>query len=297
MKEKFEIEDPKQVIDYLGMMGDSVDNIPGLPGVGDKTAKKFLKQYGSLENLLDNTHELKGKMKEKVEASKELGLLSKELATIMLDCPVEFHEEDFELNSPDLEKVTEIFQELEFRRALDNLNRIFDQNPNYKGLQDGSTDEKPVSANGFGEQLDIFSAAANEKNVSAHSGYQNIENTDHFYQSVETELARKMLLGKLMQQSSVCFDTETTSLKTLEAKLVGIAFSYSKGKGYYLPIPEKENEAFAILEEFRPFFDHEGIEKIGQNLKYDIKVLQNYDIQVKGCLLYTSDAADDVSTV
>jgi DNA polymerase-1 len=287
VKEKFEIEDPKQVIDYLGMMGDSVDNIPGLPGVGDKTAKKFLKQYGSLENLLDNTHELKGKMKEKVEASKELGLLSKELATIMLDCPVEFHEEDFELNSPDLEKVTEIFQELEFRRAMDNLNRIFDQNPNYKGLKGASTDEKPVSANGFGEQLDIFSAAANENNVSVSSGYQNIENTDHFYQSVETELARKMLLGKLMQQSSVCFDTETTSLKTLEAKLVGIAFSYSKGKGYYLPIPEKENEAFAILEEFRPFFDHEGIEKIGQNLKYDIKVLQNYDIQVKGPMFDT----------
>ncbi len=287
VKEKFEVEDPKQVIDYLGMMGDSVDNIPGLPGVGDKTAKKFLKQYGSLENLLAHTHELKGKMKEKVEASKELGLLSKELATIMLDCPVEFHEEDFELNTPDLEKVTEIFQELEFRRALDNLNRIFDQNPNYKGLQDAATDEKPVPERGFGEQLDIFSAAANENNVSAQSGYQNIENTDHFYQTVETKLARKLLLEKLLEQTSVCFDTETTSLKTLEAKLVGIAFSYSKGKGYYLPIPEKENEASAILEEFRPFFDHAGIEKIGQNLKYDIKVLQNYDIDVKGPMFDT----------
>ncbi len=287
VKEKFEVEDPKQVIDYLGMMGDSVDNIPGLPGVGDKTAKKFLKQYGSIENLFEHTHELKGKMKEKVEASKELGLLSKELATIMLDCPVEFHEEDFELNSPDLEKVTEIFQELEFRRALDNLNRIFDQNPNYKGLKDIVTDEKPVPGTGFGEQLDIFSSAANEKNVSVHSGYQNIESTDHFYQAVETKLARKLLLGKLLEQTSVCFDTETTSLKTLEAKLVGIAFSYSKGKGYYLPIPEKENEASAILEEFRPFFDHEGIEKIGQNLKYDIKVLQNYDIQVKGPMFDT----------
>src|SRR5210317_426250 len=130
VQEKFEVERPDQVIDYLGMMGDAVDNIPGLPGVGDKTAKKFLKQYGSLENLLAHTHELKGKMKEKIEASKELGLLSKELATIMLDCPVEFHEEDFELNSPDLEKVTEIFQELEFRRALDNLHRIFNQEGN-----------------------------------------------------------------------------------------------------------------------------------------------------------------------
>src|SRR5210317_622797 len=130
VREKFEIERPEQVIDYLGMMGDAVDNIPGLPGVGDKTAKKFLKEYGSMEGLLANTHELKGKMKEKIEANKELGLLSKELATIMLDCPVEFHEEDFELNSPDLEKVTEIFQELEFRRALDNLHRIFNQEGN-----------------------------------------------------------------------------------------------------------------------------------------------------------------------
>jgi DNA polymerase-1 len=287
VKEKFEVEDPRQVIDYLGMMGDSVDNIPGLPGVGDKTAKKFLKEYGSLENLLAHTHELKGKMKEKIEASKELGLLSKELATIMLDCPVEFHEEDFELNSPDLEKVTEIFQELEFRRALDNLNRIFDQNPNYKGLKDAVIDEKPVSAAGFGEQLDIFSTVADEKNVSAHTGYQNIENTDHFYQAVETKLARKLLLGKLLEQTSVCFDTETTSLNTLEAKLVGIAFSYSKGKGYYLPVPENDSEASAILEEFRPFFDHEGIEKIGQNLKYDIKVLQNYDIRAKGPMFDT----------
>ncbi len=125
VKEKFEVEDPKQVIDFLGMMGDSVDNIPGLPGVGEKTAKKFLKEYGSIEALLANTDDLKGKMKEKIEANKDLGILSKKLATIMLDCPVEFHEEDFELNTPDIEKVTEIFQDLEFRRSLENLHRIF----------------------------------------------------------------------------------------------------------------------------------------------------------------------------
>ena len=130
VKEKFEIEDPKQVIDYLGMMGDAADNIPGLPGVGDKTAKKFLKQYGSLENLLANTHELKGKMKEKVEENADLGILSKQLATIILDCPVTFHEEDFELNTPDFQKVTEVFQELEFRRLLEYMNRIFKQDVN-----------------------------------------------------------------------------------------------------------------------------------------------------------------------
>ena len=125
VQKKFEVERPEQVIDFLGMMGDSVDNIPGLPGVGEKTAKKFLKEYGSLENLLANTHELKGKMKENIEANKELGLLSKELATIILDCPVEFHEEDFELNHPDFEKTNEIFKELEFRRIAENLHKIF----------------------------------------------------------------------------------------------------------------------------------------------------------------------------
>ena len=135
VKEKFEVEDPKQVIDYLGMMGDSVDNIPGLPGVGEKTAKVFLKKYGSMENLLANTHELKGKMKEKVEANKELGILSKELATIMLDCPVTFHEEDFELNTPDYEKVTKIFEDLEFRRSMETLNSIFNQNTKYNSIK------------------------------------------------------------------------------------------------------------------------------------------------------------------
>ena len=125
VQKKFEVTDPLQVIDFLGMMGDSSDNIPGLPGVGEKTAKKFLTQYGSMENLLANTHELKGKMKEKIEANGELGLLSKRLATIMLDVPVEFHAEDFKLDQPDIPKVTEIFQELEFRRLIDNFNKTF----------------------------------------------------------------------------------------------------------------------------------------------------------------------------
>src|SRR5210317_1847553 len=156
VKEKFEVEDPKQVIDFLGMMGDSVDNIPGLPGVGEKTAKKFLKQYGSLEGLLANTHELKGKMKEKVEANKDLGILSKQLATIMLDCPVEFHEEDFELNSPDIEKVTEIFQDLEFRRSLDNIHRIFKVETNTEDQVDNPL-KPPIQEEGTGQQLDMFS--------------------------------------------------------------------------------------------------------------------------------------------
>ena len=285
VKEKFEVDHPRQVIDYLGMMGDAVDNIPGLPGVGDKTAKKFLKQYGSLEGLLANTHELKGKMKEKVESNKDLGILSKELATIMLDCPVEFHEEDFELNSPDIEKVREIFQELEFRRALENMNKIFGISEQGEPATSSSPSE-PVSPQPEGEQLDIFSSGQPDQGTST-TGYQTAESTDHFYQLVNTDLSRKLLLDKLLAQKSACFDTETTSLNTLEAKLVGIAFSWGKGKGYYLPIPEKEDDARAILEQFRPFFESEEIEKVGQNLKYDIKVLMNYGIEVQGPLFDT----------
>ena len=289
VKEKFEIEDPKQVIDFLGMMGDSVDNIPGLPGVGEKTAKKFLKEYGSMEVLLENTHELKGKMKEKVEANKDLGILSKELATIILDCPVEFHEENFELNTPDIEKVTQIFQDLEFRRALENLHRIFKIDANVE-VQKTVTSKVATTDPETGHQLDMFSAAvaANESATSDLSGgYQKAENKDHFYQSVATEFSQQLLLKKLLKQNSVCFDTETTSLNTLEAKLVGIAFSYEKGKGYYVPIPENDEEARIVLERFRPFFSDEKIEKIGQNLKYDIKVLKNYAMDVNGPLFDT----------
>ncbi len=283
VKEKFEVDDPKQVIDYLGMMGDAADNIPGLPGVGDKTAKKFIKQYGSLENLLANTHELKGKMKEKVEDNADLGILSKQLATIILDCPVEFHEEDFELNTPDFQKVTEVFQELEFRRMLENMNRIFKQDVNAPAHSEIKKKiETAQISNMQGEQLDIFAAAATNSNQETVSGYREAKNTDHFYQFVNTSLSRNLLINKLLKQRSVCFDTETTSLNTFEAELVGISFSYEKGKGYYVSIPEDRDEANKILDVFRPFFENEDIEKIGQNLKYDIKVLKNYNLEVKG---------------
>ncbi len=283
VKEKFEVDDPKQVIDYLGMMGDAADNIPGLPGVGDKTAKKFIKQYGSLEKLLENTHDLKGKMKEKVEGNADLGILSKQLATIMLDCPVEFHEEDFELNTPDFQKVTEIFQELEFRRLLENMNRIFKQDVNAPSHASAAKKmETAVISNTSGEQLDIFSMTNSNTDQESILGYQEAKNTDHFYQFINTSLARDILIKKLLKQSSVCFDTETTSLNTFEAKLVGISFSYENGKGYYVAIPEDQKEAYEIIDIFRPFFENEEIEKIGQNLKYDIKVLQNYNLEVKG---------------
>ncbi|MGI9532731.1 DNA polymerase I, partial [Lutimonas sp.] len=288
VKEKFEIEDPKQVIDFLGMMGDSVDNIPGLPGVGEKTAKKFLKAYGSMEGLFENTHELKGKMKEKVENNKELGLLSKELATIILDCPVEFHEEDFELNTPDFKKVTEIFQDLEFRRSLENLNRIFKIEPTTETSVAKAADQSSSQDSDSGQQLDMFSTGGESAgNSNAIGGYTNSDTQDHLYQFVNTAFSQELLLKKLLNQTSVCFDTETTSLNTLEAKLVGIAFSYEKGKGYYVPVPEDQNQAQEVLERFKPFFLNEAIQKIGQNLKYDIKVLKNYGMEVKGPLFDT----------
>ena len=296
VQEKFQVTDPLQVIDFLGMMGDSADNIPGLPGVGEKTAKKFLATYGSMENLLANTHELKGKLKEKIEAAKDLGLLSKKLATIMLDVPVTFNAKDFELDQPDLEKVTELFNELEFKNLLVNFTRTFalkDETTDAKAEQNIISDKlkatKKVTITNTDGQFDLFAAPGTGSVSEAEiaSGFKTIKTTNHFYQKIDTPLSRKLLLKKLMQQTSVCFDTETTGLKALEVELIGIAFSYEIGKGYYVSLPENQEETKVILDEFRLFFENEKIEKIGHNLKYDLKVLSNYSINVKGKLFDT----------
>ncbi|MEP5340934.1 MAG: DNA polymerase I [Algibacter sp.] len=296
IQKKFEVTDPLQVIDFLGMMGDSSDNIPGLPGVGEKTAKKFLAAYGSMENLLANTHELKGKMKEKIEANGELGLLSKKLATIMLDVPVTFNAKDFELDQPDIPKVMEIFQELEFRRLIDNFTKTFTvEAPAEVTTPEKASDKteikatpKEVKSAGAG-QFSLFggdtsSAEAPTENTSSR---KTAETTSHLYQSVTPGIATKLFLKNLLNQTSVCFDTETTGLNAITAELVGIAFSWEVGKGFYLPIPEDKNEAQNLIELLRPFFEAEHIEKIGQNLKYDIKVLAKYKITVKGKLFDT----------
>ena len=294
IQEKFGVERPEQVIDFLGMMGDSADNIPGLPGVGEKTAKKFLATYGSMENLLANTHELKGKMKEKVEGAKELGLLSKQLATIMLDVPVSFHAKDFELDRPDIEKVTELFNELEFRNLLTNFTRTFAiENAEKTNSPEKSTEEitnvaPKKAASSLEGQFDLFATpgTGSISDAEVATGFKTIKNTSHFYQHIDSPLSRKLLIDKLMQQNSVCFDTETTGLKALEVELIGIAFSFEIGKGYYVSFPENQEETASILEEFRPFFESK-IEKIGHNLKYDIKVLSNYKMPVKGKLFDT----------
>lgn len=287
VKEKFDVDDPKKVTDFLGMMGDAIDNIPGLPGVGDKTARKFLKEYGSLENLLANTDKLQGKMKEKIEENAKLGLLSKKLATIITDCPVEFHEKDFELNSPDVDKITTIFQELEFRRLLENVHQIFSQNKSYTPPAGQEPEVQPV-ANYPSRQLDFFSDPVEPQSETDYDpNLRSIDAHDHLYQSVETITAHRLLVSKLLKQQAVCFDTETTSLNSLTATLVGIAFSYEKGKGYYAVMPEDQAATQQILEIYRPFFENEGIVKVGQNLKYDIKVLDKYAIRVKGSVFDT----------
>ncbi len=285
---KFEVERPEQVIDYLGMMGDAVDNIPGLPGVGDKTAKKFIKAYGSMENLLANTADLKGKMKEKVEANAELGLLSKKLATILLDCPVEFNADEFYVSKPDVKKVTELFQELEFRRLQKTFETVY-------GLTQPEAAEKSTEQNkpkkattSTNSQFSLFGNNTNQSTSEAGiTGYKTAKNTAHVYQFINTQFARKLFVKQLMKQSSVCFDTETTSLDTFEAELVGISFSWEAQKGYYIPFPDNQQEAQKIIEELRPFFEATTIEKIAHNIKYDAKVLHNYNITLKGPLFDT----------
>lgn len=283
---KFEVEHPLQVIDFLGMMGDAVDNIPGLPGVGEKTAKKFLAEYGSIEKLLESTHELKGKMKENIEANKEKGILSKKLATILLDCPVQFNEKDFELSHPDVEKTDEIFQELEFRQMKAQFDKLFGSGNEYDSITDtNSPTEKTVrkSPPKNENQFDLFGFSDENTTEEVHNSfYATLETTEHFYQIVQGDLATKLLLQNLEKQSSVCFDTETTGLDALNAELVGIAFSWEKGKGFYVPFPENQEEAKTLAQKFIPFFENESIEKIGQNLKYDLKILANYGIEVRG---------------
>ncbi len=289
VKKRFGVERPEQVIDYLGMMGDASDNIPGLPGVGDKTARKFIEEFGSLEGLLANTDKLKGKMKEKVEEHAELGLLSKRLATICIDCDVTFHAEDYELSMPDGDKVQELFEQLEFRRLREQFIKIFSGEVEETQTQVTSTEtaKKQSQAAGSG-QFTLFgndgTSAATIKEVSSR---KTIADIPHVYQSVSGGMAMELFLKNLLKQSVVCFDTETTSINPLVAELVGIAFSWDAGKGFYITFPEAKEKVQGIIEQLRPFFEAEHIEKIGQNLKYDIKVLHKYNVRVRGKLFDT----------
>lgn len=290
VKAKYEIEDPKQVIDFLAMMGDAVDNIPGLEGVGEKTAMKFLKEFRSIENLLANTDQLKGKLKEKVEASAERGILSKKLATIICDAPIEFHQEQYDLETPDFEKVKEVFDEIEFRRLYENLYRAFAPATVTTTVvaevevtvTETTPQQKVAQAVG---QLDLF--ATYEELEQATSTKSTIEQNDHLYQFVDNPKAQKILVDNLLKEQVVCFDTETTSLNELEAELVGMSFSYKKGLAYYIPLSEDQGEVLQTLEIFRPFFEKEDLLKVAHNLKFDYKILKQYNITVKGAMFDT----------
>ena len=282
VQERFGIERPEQVIDYLGMMGDAVDNIPGLPGVGDKTAKKFIAEFGSMENLLANTDKLKGKLKDKIEANKQMGVLSKELAKIILDVPVEFNAKDFKLDKPDMNLVGEIFEVLEFRRMRQSFEKVFDSKPLEQNISKAVNKKKAIE----GHQFDLFNIPGGGSSESI-SEKNNLSTANHFYQLVNDPIGVSLLIKNLLNQKSVSFDTETTDLDSLKAELVGISFSWEIGKGYYLVIPEKRKDADWVLEKLKIFFEHSQIQKIGHNLKYDIKVLNNYNISVKGPLFDT----------
>ena len=285
---RFEIERPEQVIDFLGMMGDAADNIPGLPGVGEVTAKKLLKEFGTMENLLANTDKLKGALKDKIEANKEKGILSKKLATILLDCPVTFNETDYELSQPDIQKTDELFLKLEFRQMKTQFDKLYNSPLTPEGGTEQQKANKVVAKKTSEDQFDLFGFSdENDESENIKSQYGNLENTTHFYQIIQGDLALKLFLQNLINQKSVCFDTETTGIDALNAELVGMSFAFEKGKAFYIPFPENQEEAQVLADKFKPFFESETIEKIGQNIKYDLKILSHYGVTIKGKLFDT----------
>lgn len=280
--EKFEVTTPLQVIDILGLWGDAVDNIPGIPGIGEKTSKKLIGQYGSVEGLIEHAEELKGKQKENVINFAEQGLLSKKLATIILDVPVEYSFDDFKIEAPNEEKIKALFSELEFRnlakRVLGEEIQITPKAKPSNGQMDlfGNAQE---SSEPLSESLELEEETPIE--------LKNIENTQHQYHFVDTADKRMALINQLKTLSSFCFDTETTGLNPFNADIVGLSISFKEHEAYYVPFPESKEETTSILNEFKPFFEDENTEKIGQNIKYDLNVLSTYNIELKGPLFDT----------
>jgi DNA polymerase-1 len=268
--EKWEITDPLQVIDILGMWGDAVDNIPGIPGIGEKTAKKLIAQYGSMENMIANSHELKGKMREKVEANVDQALISKKLATIILDVPISVTDEDLLISEPDHEALSKLFAELEFR----NLGKRI--------LGESYSVNKPVE----NRQMDLFSAESSQGAlVAGVEKGKDIENTDHNYNLVDDAKALKKLITLLSKQKEIAFDTETTGLDVLNETILGVSFSIHSNEGFYIPLSDDNRSNFLAM--LKPLFENKEVGKIGQNLKYDMHILANYEIQVKGSLFDT----------
>ncbi len=274
IKERWDIEDVMQLIDILGLMGDASDNIPGIRGVGEKTAIKLLKQFGSIENLLENTEQLKGKLKEKVENGKEDALISKKLATIVVDAPIEYDFDSYLIEAPDRKRLENIFNELEFRTIS---KRIL-----------GHDFTKPIKEQkgkpAAGTQLDLFGGTAGLQAPKKEESQDldDVSSTDHNYELIDSPAKRKKLLKLLLKEKVVAFDTETTGIDANEAELVGISFSHKVSEAFYVPIPPDQKEAQKIVDEFRPFFESKKITKVGQNIKYDMLMIKWYGVDVQG---------------
>lgn len=275
--EKYSLSHPMQMIDMLALMGDTSDNIPGCPGIGPKTAQKLLKEFGSVENILNNTDKLKGAIKNKIEENKDRILFSKFLATIKTDVPIEVKIEDFKRKEIDEEALKRIFKELEFRSLL---TRVLKNESQKKGTK------KPVQGMLFENETTKFENNTTEPH-SLSENTPSIHSTQHTYRMVKEEKKLIELCNKICSQKSVCFDTETTGVNPLLSELVGLSFAYKEGEAYYVPIDDDREKAQQKVDIFRPFFEDEKIEKVGQNIKYDILELRNYDIQVKGKLFDT----------
>ena len=270
--EKFEVDDPIKVIDILGLWGDSADNIPGIPGIGEKTSKKLIAKYGSVEELIANADDLKGKQKENVINFADQGLMSKMLATIITDVDVPFDVEDLRLSEPDPEKIKAVFTKLEFRTMAKRV----------LGEEIVITSSAPTNSDSG--QLDLFGTQSmnEEQTPTETSELKTIATEKPNYHFVETTEERKSLVEKLKQQKSFCFDTETTGLESRNTDLVGISFSFKAREGFYVPVPESHEKVIKVLSDFIPLFESKEIEKVAHNLKFDEQVLNRYGIEVKG---------------
>ena len=265
VQEKFEVSDPLQVIDFLGMMGDSADNIPGLPGVGEKTAKKFIAEYGTMENLLANTDQIKGKLKEKIEQNKDKGILSKKLATIILDVPVEYNFKNFQLGEPDSDKIKELFDELEFLRMKENFFKIFSK----KDI------ELEVASKKEEIQYDLFNSPG-EINIDLSNKFTDFANSNHFYQHIETKLSSKLLFEKLDKQTEISFNILNHDI---ENNSFGICLAWQSQKSYFITILKKDKKT---IERIKSIFQNNNIIKIGYDLKNQFKILNTYGIISEG---------------
>lgn len=302
VKAKYDLDSHEQVIDLLGLMGDSSDNIPGCPGVGEKTAVKLLKEFGSIDTLLSRTNELKGALKTKVEENKELIVFSRFLATIKIDVPIEFDEKKLEIEPVNEPALRALFEELEFRTMTETkFKKPFTSLPPDEAINTIQF-AKPKSPAGQMSLFDAFDEAEKPAPVKVAKpepiqiqteeqipvgNLRSIQNTPHNYILIDSKIKRADLISRLFMQKSVCFDTETTSVDIFNAEMVGLSFCFTEGEAYYVALPHDKDEVTQILHEFKAFFQSEHIEKIGQNIKFDLLMLSMYDINLKGKMFDT----------